>query len=70
VGQLSAARFDQAGIRSYITGGLGAPLTRSGPEHAFHHFLQLDVLPSGIGVQVVRFDGSPSITLAGSDDDD
>ncbi len=52
-------RFVQGGIPSYITGGLGAPLTASGPEHAFHHFLEIDVRDSGINVQVVRFDGGP-----------
>ncbi len=67
VHQLS--EFRQAGIRSYITGGLGAPLTRSGPEHAFHHFLQLDVKDSGIDVQVVRFEGRPSMEPEGDDDE-
>jgi len=62
-------RFEQGGIQSYITGGLGAPLTASGPEHAFHHFLQLDVLPQGIVVDVVRFDGG-SVTAGGRPDDD
>jgi 3',5'-cyclic AMP phosphodiesterase CpdA len=57
------AHFTQGGIESYITGGLGAPLkTSSGPEHAFHHFLQLDVADSAIRVSVVRFDGAPSTT--------
>jgi 3',5'-cyclic AMP phosphodiesterase CpdA len=51
------SQFVQAGIPSYITGGLGAPLTASGPEHAFHHFLELDVRDSGITVEVVRFAG-------------
>ena len=61
------AQFTQAGIPSYISGGLGAPLTRSaGEEHAFHHFLQLDVSDGGIHVSVVRFDGKPS---AGQDVD-
>jgi 3',5'-cyclic AMP phosphodiesterase CpdA len=67
VHQLS--QFEQAGIRSYITGGLGAPLTRSGPEHAFHHFLQLDVSDSNIRVEVVRFGGAPSTEPEGGDDD-
>lgn len=57
------ARFTQGGIESYLTGGLGAPLkTSSGPEHAFHHFLQLDVTDAGIHVSLVRFDGAPSTT--------
>jgi len=54
------SHFTQAGISSYVTGGLGAPLTATGPEHAFHHFLQLDVTDAGIKVDVVRFDGKPS----------
>jgi 3',5'-cyclic AMP phosphodiesterase CpdA len=62
------AELQQAGIRSYITGGLGAPLTRSGPEHAFHHFLQLDVADDGIRVAVVRFGGPPSIAAEGEDE--
>jgi 3',5'-cyclic AMP phosphodiesterase CpdA len=62
------AQFEQAGIRSYITGGLGAPLTRSGPERAFHHFLQLDVADDGIRVSTVRFDGAPSVAAAGEEE--
>jgi hypothetical protein len=63
--------FVQAGIPSYITGGLGAPLTASGPEHAFHHFLQLDATPDRIAVEVVRFDGRPSVAgVADGQDDD
>jgi 3',5'-cyclic AMP phosphodiesterase CpdA len=58
-------QFEQRGIRSYITGGLGAPLTNSGPEHAFHHFLQLDVSESSIAVEVVRFDGRASFAPEG-----
>ncbi len=54
------AHFKQAGIDSYITGGLGAPLDRSGSDHAFHHFLQLDVHDAGIDVTVVPFTGKPS----------
>ncbi len=63
------SQFQQAGIRSYITGGLGAPLTRSGPEHAFHHFLELDVEDSGIHVEVVRFGGPPAAATEADDDD-
>jgi 3',5'-cyclic AMP phosphodiesterase CpdA len=66
VHQLS--QFEQAGIRCYITGGLGAPLTRSGPEHSFHHFLQLDVADDGIRVTVVRFDGTPSVAAEGEEE--
>ena len=57
------SHFVQAGIESYLTGGLGAPLkVESGPEHAYHHFLQLDVTDHAIAVSVVRFDGAPSTT--------
>jgi len=63
------ANFTQSGIASYITGGLGAPLTASGPDHAFHHFLQLDVTDQGIGVVVVRFPGKPSLEGDSADDD-
>jgi hypothetical protein len=55
------AEFDQGGIHSYITGGLGAPLTVSGPAHAFHHFLQVDQNNDGLHVSVVRFDGLPPV---------
>jgi 3',5'-cyclic AMP phosphodiesterase CpdA len=53
-------KFTQGGIRSYITGGLGAPLNAAGPEHAFHHFLEIDVNGDRVEVNVVRFDGQPS----------
>lgn len=55
------ASFEQGGIASYISGGLGAPLSPGGPDHAFHHFLQLDVTEQGIHVDVVRFDGKPTV---------
>jgi len=54
-------RFSQRGIRSYITGGLGAPLNNAGPEHSFHHFLVIDVTGDQVLVDVARFDGAPSI---------
>lgn len=57
-------RFYQGGIRSYITGGLGAPLSRpvaAGGDHTFHHFLVIDVAGDAVKVDVVRFDGKPSI---------
>jgi hypothetical protein len=63
-------QFWQGGIPSYITGGLGAPLTHAGADHAFHHFLVLDVADSGIHVEVVHFVGTPSIAPEGQDDDD
>ncbi len=52
--------FDTAGIPTYITGGLGAPLDRRTPDGAFHHFLQVDVGAEELHVSVVRFDGKPS----------
>ena len=55
------ANLEQAGIPSYITGGLGAPLDNSGPEHAFHRFLEIEVTNAGLRVAVVRFDGKPSL---------
>jgi len=46
------------GIRSFITGGLGAPLkTCAGPDHAFYHLLVVDVTPSRIDVTTVRWPG-------------
>jgi hypothetical protein len=55
------AQLTQGGISEYITGGLGAPLDRSGPEHAFHHFLVVDVTDTKVTVDVIRFDGTPSV---------
>jgi hypothetical protein len=55
------AAFTHAGIPSFITGGLGAPLARSPAEGAFHHFLQLDVAADGIHVTTVRFPGAPIV---------
>ena len=50
------------GIRSFITGGLGAPLkTCSGPDHAFFHVLVLDVGGGDIEVTPVRFPGPPRL---------
>jgi hypothetical protein len=63
------ARFEQGGIPCYISGGLGAPLSPGGPEHAFHHFLQLDVTEQGIHVDVVRFDGAQSVGVELDDND-
>jgi hypothetical protein len=53
--------YEQAGIPTYITGGLGAPLSGPGGMHAFHHFLQLDLSDAGAKVTIVRFDGKPSV---------
>ncbi len=55
------ARFYQAGIRSYITGGLGAPLVKSAGDRAFHHFLVVDVAGDAVTVDVVPFDGKPAL---------
>jgi 3',5'-cyclic AMP phosphodiesterase CpdA len=44
-------------VRSFITGGLGAPLKRcAGPEHAFFHVLLVDVTKTEIQVTTVRYD--------------
>ena len=43
----------QGGVPVWLTGGLGAPLTKAGPEHAYHHFLQVDVTDTQIDVTVV-----------------
>jgi hypothetical protein len=43
-------------VRSFITGGLGAPLKRcAGPEHAFFHVLLVDVTKTGVDVSTVRY---------------
>jgi 3',5'-cyclic AMP phosphodiesterase CpdA len=53
-------RFSQRNIPSYITGGLGAPLNNTSPEHGFHHFLVIDVAGDQVRVDVAKFDGTPS----------
>jgi len=63
------ARFYQGGIRSYITGGLGAPLVRSAGERAFHHFLVVDVAGDAVTVDVVRFDGKQTLATDDVADD-
>jgi hypothetical protein len=60
-------QITQGGIPEYITGGLGAPLVPAGPDHAFHHFLELDVTPESIHVTVVRFSGAPSVAAGEAD---
>jgi hypothetical protein len=60
------AKIDEkrwGGIPGYITGGLGAPLSAASADHAFHHFLQVEVGDDGLHVTVVRFDGKPSIAV-------
>ena len=59
------AAYNQDGIETRLTGGLGAPLVKGLAEvdGGFHHFLLLDVLPGGdkaiLRVEVVRFPGAP-----------
>jgi hypothetical protein len=60
------AEYVQHGIRSFITGGLGAPLdiapTKDGKEHGFHHLLVVGVPVEGaLTVEVVRFPGPPAL---------
>lgn len=64
------AKFEESGIPAYITGGLGAPLDRVGPDQAFHHFLQLDVSDDAIQVSVVKFGGAQSVAQQGEPEDD
>jgi hypothetical protein len=65
------ARYQQGGIRCYITGGLGAPLVHADPEHAFHHVLEIDVHDRGeVDVDVVRFDGAPTFETDQVTEDD
>ncbi len=46
------------GIRGFVTGGLGAPLrVCAGREHAFFHYLVLDVVRGEIDVHVVEVPG-------------
>jgi hypothetical protein len=59
------AAYNQDGIETRLTGGLGAPLVKGLAEAdgGFHHFLLLDVPPSGdkslLRVEVVKFIGVP-----------
>ncbi len=57
------ADYVQGGIRSFITGGMGAPLDAGhGKEGSFHHFLLVAVPPDApLAVEVVRFPGAPAI---------
>jgi hypothetical protein len=58
------AAFNQDGIETRLTGGLGAPLVKGLAEAdgGFHHFLLLDVSPGGdksqLRVEVVKFNGA------------
>ena len=54
------AQLEQGGIRTYVTGGLGAPLVRSGPDHAVSiTSFQPDIAPTGIRVEVSPLPGHP-----------
>jgi hypothetical protein len=59
------AAFNQDGIETRLTGGLGAPLVKglAGADGGFHHFLLLDVPPSGnkslLRAELVKFPGKP-----------
>jgi hypothetical protein len=61
--------FTQEGIRSYITGGLGAPIAREAPSGAEkrHHMLRVDVRDAALDVTVVPFEGP---TLVADKDED
>ena len=60
------AAYNQDGIETRLTGGLGAPLVKglADADGGFHHFLLLDIPPGGdkalLGVEVVRFPGVPT----------
>jgi 3',5'-cyclic AMP phosphodiesterase CpdA len=59
------ASYNQDGIETRLTGGLGAPLVKglAEPDGGFHHFLLLDVAPGDkavLHVEVVRFPGTPT----------
>jgi hypothetical protein len=60
----SFAEYAQHGIRSFITGGMGAPLDASpkGKEPPFHHLLVVGV-PEGapLTVELVRFPGPSNV---------
>jgi 3',5'-cyclic AMP phosphodiesterase CpdA len=64
------AKLEMAGIPAYITGGLGAPLDNVGAEHAFHHFLQIDVSDAGMQVSVVKFGGVQNVAQESETEDD
>jgi 3',5'-cyclic AMP phosphodiesterase CpdA len=66
------AQFEQAGIRTYVTGGLGAHLRecRCGDCKAFHHLLELDVSDARIEVSVVGFPGRHVRSKEGDVEDD
>ena len=56
------AEYASRGIRSFITGGLGAPLDTKHGGAAFHHFIVLETRGDApLAVQVVRFEGAPAL---------
>jgi hypothetical protein len=62
--------FEQGGIRTYITGGLGAPITRNLSKGAVgrHHVLEVDVREASLDITLVPFEGSA--VVAETDDDE
>jgi 3',5'-cyclic AMP phosphodiesterase CpdA len=66
------AQFRQAGIPSFVSGGLGARLVpcRCGDCRAFHHVLQLDVSDAQLGVSLLRFPGRNPVADSEIDEDE
>ncbi len=59
------AELVQGGVKTVITGGLGAPLAKSAALGQFHHVLEVEV-GRALTVHVLKFDGTPNL----DDDDD
>jgi 3',5'-cyclic AMP phosphodiesterase CpdA len=66
------AQFKQAGIQTYVSGGLGAHLVKCQCDdcQSFHHFVQLDVSDADIRATVVRFPGRNVNSTRGEEDDE
>jgi 3',5'-cyclic AMP phosphodiesterase CpdA len=66
------AEFEQAGIPTYVSGGLGAHLVKClcNDCQSFHHFLELEVSESDLRATVVRFPGRNVESTRGEDDDE
>jgi hypothetical protein len=62
--------FEQGGIRTYITGGLGAPITRNLSKGAYgrHHVLEVNVRETSLDVAVLPFEG-PAVVAKTEDDE-
>ncbi len=62
--------YVQGGIRSYITGGLGAPIARETPSGADrrHHVLRMDFTDSSLNVTLLPFEGAT--VVADKDEDE